>query len=49
MKKFLKGFIIFMGVIATAIGALAVIDKLMNKNRIEGDYLECPSDNEEVE
>lgn len=49
MKKFIKGFITFMGVIATAIGALAVIDKLMNKNRIEGDYLECPSDDAQGE
>lgn len=41
----MKGFIKFIGsliaVFAGVIGALAVFDKISNKNRIKGDYLEC--------
>ena len=41
----MKGFFKFIGsliaVFAGVIGALAVFDKISNKNRIKGDYLEC--------
>lgn len=44
MKGFLKVFMAIIAVLATAIGALAIFDKLKNKNRIKGDYLECNTD-----
>ncbi|MBR4072509.1 MAG: hypothetical protein IKK24_01085 [Clostridia bacterium] len=47
MKNFFKGLFAFVGIIAAAIGALAIVDKLMNRNRIEGDYLDCSSESEE--
>lgn len=41
----MKGFFKFLGslfaVFCGVIGALAVFDKLSNKYRIKGDYLEC--------
>ncbi len=43
MKGFFK-FLLGIGTLfATVIGALAIFDKLSNKNRIEGDYLDCDS------
>ena len=44
MKGFLKFLLAIGTVFATVIGALAIFDKLSNKNRIEGDYLECDSE-----
>ncbi|MBR4123434.1 MAG: hypothetical protein IKT93_03345 [Clostridia bacterium] len=44
MKGFLKFLLAIGTLFATVIGALAIFDKLSNKNRIEGDYLECDSD-----
>ena len=41
MKGFLKFIMSAFAVFAAAVGALVVIDRLANKNRIEGDYLEC--------
>ena len=41
MKKFIKILFSIFGLFTAAIGALAVVDKLINKNRIEGDYLDC--------
>jgi len=46
MKKFLKGLFAFFGIITAAIGALAIVDKLTNRNRIEGDYLNCDTEAE---
>ncbi len=47
----MKGFLKFLGsllaVFGAVISALAIFDKLSNKNRIKGDYLEC--DVEEAE
>lgn len=44
----MKGFFKFLGALfamfATVIGALAIFDKVSNKNRIEGDYLNCESE-----
>ena len=41
----MKGFLKFLGtvaaVFAAVLGALAVFDRFANRNRIEGDYLEC--------
>ena len=41
MKNFAKFIISLAAVFVGVIGALAVFDKLSNKNRIKGDYLEC--------
>lgn len=43
MKGFFKFFASIMALFAVVIGALAIFDKISNKNRIEGDYLECDS------
>ncbi|MBO4431905.1 MAG: hypothetical protein J5852_00075 [Clostridia bacterium] len=44
----MKGFFKFLGILASilaaAMGALAVFDKIANRNRIKDDYLDC-SDN----
>lgn len=50
MKGFVKFIFSLLAVFGGVIGALAVFDRLSNKNRIEGDYLECEvEDAEEVE
>ena len=49
MNSFLKIFGSVLAAFGVIIGALAVIDKLLNKNRIEGDYLECAVEDEEEE
>lgn len=41
MKTFFKVFMALVTFFGTVIAALAVFDKFANKNRIEGDYLEC--------
>lgn len=43
MKVFLKVLAAVIAVVGTVIGALAIIDKFINKNRIKKDYLECDS------
>ena len=47
MKTFLKIIGSLLAVFGAVIGALAIFDKISNKNRIKGDYLEC--DIEELE
>lgn len=41
MKGFIKAVISVFAVFGAAVGALAIFDKLSNKNRIKGDYLRC--------
>lgn len=41
MKGFFKVVFGVVGFLTAIIGALAVFDKFTNKNRIEGDYLDC--------
>lgn len=41
MKGFFKAILSILAVFGAVIGALAIFDKLSNKNRIKGDYLEC--------
>lgn len=41
MKGFFKFLGIFVTAVAAIIGVLVVVDKILNKNRIKGDYLEC--------
>lgn len=43
MKGFFKFLGIFITAVAAIIGILVIVDKVMNKNRIKGDYLECDS------
>ena len=47
----MKGFWKFIGsllaVFGAVIGALVIFDKISNKNRIKGEYLECDSQEEE--
>lgn len=47
MKGFFKIFGSILAAFGVIVGALAVIDKLSNKNRIRGDYLECDVEGEE--
>lgn len=49
MKGFFKVLISIFAVFGAVIGALAVFDKFSNKNRIKGDYLECETEEEQVE
>lgn len=49
MNNFLKIFCAVIAAIGVVIGALAIVDKLLNKNRIDGDYLDCEIDGEEEE
>lgn len=49
MNSFLKIFGSVLAAFGVIVGALAIIDKLSNKNRIKGDYLECDVEDEEEE
>lgn len=46
MKGFLKFVFSLFALFGALIGALAVFDKIQNKNRIKGDYLECDIEEE---
>ena len=46
MKGFLKFMMSAFAVFTAVIGALVVVDRFANKNRLEGDYLECDSPDE---
>ena len=48
MKSFVKIFISLLAVFGALVGVLAVIDKIQNKNRIKGDYLECDTEEETI-
>ncbi len=41
MNNFFKALISVLAVFGVVITALIVIDKVMNKHRIKGNYLEC--------
>lgn len=41
MKTFMKCITVVLSVVSVVLGALAIVDKIFNKNRIEGDYLKC--------
>ena len=50
MKNFLKVVVSILAIFGAAVGILAIIDKVKNKNRIKGDYLECDTaEAEEIE
>ena len=46
MKTFWKVLISVLAVFGALVGALVIIDKIQNKNRIKGDYLECDTEDE---
>ncbi len=48
MKGFIKFLVSLFAIFGAAVGALAIFDKLSNKNRIKGDYLECDTGDYEV-
>lgn len=47
MKGFLKFISSVAALFAAAVGALLVADRVLNKNRIKGDYLECDTPEDE--
>ena len=47
MKGFLKFVASILAIFGAVVGALAFFDKFSNKNRIQGDYLECDVKEEE--
>lgn len=47
MKGFLKFISSVLALFGAIVGALAIFDKYTNKNRIQGDYLECNTDTSE--
>ncbi len=51
MKGFFKFIVSLLALFGAAVGALTVFDKIKNKNRIKGDYLECdaPEDQDYAE
>ena len=49
MKGFLKVLLALFTMFATVIGALAIFDKVSNKNRIKGDYLDCDTEDYDVQ
>ncbi len=50
MKNFFKVIVSIFALFGAAVGTLAVFDKIKNKNRIKGDYLECETtENEEIQ
>ena len=41
MKNFWKFLGITVAVFAAVVGALVVVDRIINRNRLEDDYLQC--------
>lgn len=46
MKGFFKFILSMFAFMATLVGAIAIADRFINKNRIKGDYLECDNTDE---
>lgn len=44
MKGFFKCLAAILALFGAIVGALIIFDKISNKNRIKGDYLECDVD-----
>ncbi len=49
MKGFFKVLLALFTMFATVIGALAIFDRISNKHRIDGDYLDCDTDDYTVQ
>lgn len=46
MKGFLKFMLSAFAVVSAVFGALVLLDRVLNKYRIRGDYLECDGGDE---
>jgi hypothetical protein len=44
MKNVGKVIVALLAIFGALVSALVVVDKIKNKNRIKGDYLECDDD-----
>ncbi len=44
MKGFLKFFVSLAAVFAALVSALVLVDRYLNRNRIQGEYLNCDQD-----
>ncbi|MBO4431980.1 MAG: hypothetical protein J5852_00460 [Clostridia bacterium] len=44
MKGFFKALGIITAFFAAIVGALAIVDRFLNKNAIKGEYLDCSED-----
>lgn len=49
MKNFITIILSLLAVVGALVGALAIFDRIQNKNRIKGDYLECEAEEETFE
>lgn len=49
MSNFVKALIALLALFGAAIGTLVIVDRVFNKNRIKGDYLECDTSDEFTE
>lgn len=47
MKGFLKFVLTVSALFASAVGVLVLVDSILNKNRLKGQYLECDTSEEE--
>ena len=47
MKGFFKFIMSLFALFGALVGTLAIFDKVQNKNRLKGDYLECDNITEE--
>ncbi len=47
MKGFLKFILTLSALFASAVGVLVLVDGILNKNRLEGHYLECGTTEDE--
>ena len=45
MKKVLRFLITVAGIFSAVIGALAVFDRIFNRNRIKEEYIDCSDNN----
>ena len=44
MKNVRKLIVAILALFGALVGALVIVDKIKNKNRIKGEYLECDDD-----
>lgn len=49
MKGFIKVLAALFTMFAVVIGALVIFDKITNKNRLDGDYLDCDTEDYDVQ
>ena len=47
MKNVWKVIVAILALFGALVGALVIVDKIKNKNRIKGEYLECDSEEPE--